>query len=662
MDPLVQTTETTKYPSFPLNLNKQKGCCGGNKKQDAQSVTPSASNSLFFCACKNQYQPNADCEFQQFLENYVPVPNNINNNPHDSPIASSNGSSNGNILLSNNDVVTSNNYNELSDFLNPTDHTKANTSCLLCKIRHRKCDYHLSVCNHCAKEHRSFCIYINNVKRGPKRQSKKNSESSEDLQNLSPETIDLIYRTIYNNINNIRSEEEIIVKLSFDLFKKIVNYLIPISSQEDIYERMKISLQASTTPFIGDLDYFKRYFHKIGEKEVAFMSILQAICLQRLNEKKLAHKCYERARGKLSFVFDHVSDFELITIYCYVSIYLIGEGERQLADYYLNHVKFYVKEFQPQSYEAQFLLCTILQTEIILQENDENLLKHLEQILILFSKDAPLNNNNPNLQDTLTQATVKYVSNYVTTSNKKMFVKGTCRMPEIDSNVHRQLKILFATQDKQQQQLSYQLNQLEALGGCIPSITSNSFQFSLPLNSNVNNNQHNTLNQKITQINNAIQNIQNFYGKLDYNGNTFIMTLYGIVILTQWKIGSDDSLIESRRCADLITKCTEYDDFSISSYSVAVPVSLASKVHLFALRNVLMSNSMIIHEYAQQLFEYLSLDFEALDLMAKKYPIVQTKYANLIREISNALSSYIELSTNQPNRFIKLHNLSQPLM
>ncbi|KAG2387590.1 hypothetical protein C9374_001184 [Naegleria lovaniensis] len=120
-------------------------------------------------------------------------------------------------------------------------------------------------CTHCAKENRTFCLYIGNVKRGPKKH-KDDMEDEDETSVLSKENIDGIYKIIYQNIANIKSDPQVISKLSFELFKKIVDKLLPNSERDLVHQIVKVALLPPTEPFTGDMDYYFKYFYKLEKK------------------------------------------------------------------------------------------------------------------------------------------------------------------------------------------------------------------------------------------------------------------------------------------------------------------------------------------------------------------------------------------------------------
>ncbi|EFC44169.1 hypothetical protein NAEGRDRAFT_79829 [Naegleria gruberi] len=668
-------TENNPYPSFPLNLRRNQnnqviapspsstttinsinnnnsnnnnnnntnktGCCGGSNKNNQQANTTSNNNvspnnppqGMHYCACKNSYQPGAsDCEFQQFITKFANVPNTTPSPNSGSTSPPSSVTPEDNLSMHTSTVEKA--------------LPKANTSCLLCKLRHRKCDYSHPSCTHCMKENRQFCLYISNVKRGPKKQ--KDDVDSMDLDTITKDNIDTIYKTIYQNISNIKADNEVVSKLSFQLFSKIVDKLLPRSAKEDIYELMRVALHPTNEVFSGDMDHFYKYFYKIGEKEIALVSILQAIALQRLNYKQLAARLYEKARSKMSVIFDHVSDFKLIAVYVFVAIYLLGDGDRPRAEYFLNHVKFYVKEFQPTMHEAQFLLRTVLLSESILQDNYDQLLKHYENILLFFTPQQ----HDP---ENLPQSAINSISSYIVNSNEKMFKPGRCRIGDADSNgeLKRQLIHLREIIDKSNQEypIGYQ-HLLDSLLNSNDDINNLCINFK-PESSE-------PLEQKIEQINMAIENIRKQYGSWDFLGNTFISMLYSIVILHKHKsFNTDEISVDAVKCADMITKSTEYDDFSLSSFPASIPLSIACKIHMSSMRNILRSSTLIIHEYSEQLRNYLQNDCDALQMLTAKFPLVEKRFSTLVKDAQQALGKYAEMRMTQPQRFVSLDSISK---
>jgi len=469
----------------------------------------------------------------------------------------------------------------------------------------------------------------------------------------SKENIDSVYRNIYTNISNIRSDPDVISRLSFGLLKKIVDKILPNSERDEIHQLCKMALQPQNEPFVGEMDFYYKYFYKIGEKEIALVSVLQAICLQRLNEKSMGSRMFEKARSKISVIFDHVSDFKLIAIYIFCAMYLLGEGEKQRAEYFLNHVKFYVKEFQPNMQEAQFLLRTVLLSESVLQESNEQILKHYENILLFFT---PLEDNSN--QNQPSQSALDSISSYVVTSNERIFKAGSCKYGETEPNVelHKQLNHLKVLMEKNTQNFPMEYEHL--LSNLLNSKESMKY---LSMISESSPKQSESMELKIKQINSAIENIRSKYGTWDFLGNTFIMMLYCIIILTQQKSFNDDISVDAMKCADMISKCTEYDDFSLSSFPAGIPLSIACRIHLQSLKTVLNSTSLIITEYAEQLTQYLQLDFDALEMLIKKFPLLDRRFSNLLKDANLALRRYAEAKRLQPEKFVSLNTISQQL-
>ncbi|KAG2387591.1 hypothetical protein C9374_001185 [Naegleria lovaniensis] len=283
---------------------------------------------------------------------------------------------------------------------------------------------------------------------------------------------------------------------------------------------------------------------------------------------------YEKARSKISAMFDQVSDFKLIAVYIFLAIFLIGEGERQKAEYYLNHVKFYVKEFQPNMQEAQFLLRTVLLSESILQESYEQLLRHYENILLYFTPNS-----------STSQTNINTISSYITASNEKMFRGGNCRIStDSGDDLKKQLshlKTLIETNNTE-----YPLGYHQLLDSLMKS-SNNSSPYAVSISSSTVHSEN--LDKKVEQINMAIENIRSIYGQWDFLGNTFIMMLYSIIILHHHKQFNDEELsIDAVKCADMITKTTECnDDFSLSSFPASIPISIACRIHLTSLKTVL---------------------------------------------------------------------------
>lgn len=210
---------------------------------------------------------------------------------------------------------------------------KADTSCLLCKIRHRKCDYLFPCCSNCAKENRSFCLYMKKQSQISQSSSPMMSSSefllsdteAESISSLLPkENIESIYKTIYNNISSLKSSPEITSKLSYEIFLKIILKVLPSTDREQILQFMKVSLFPQTEKFVGSLEYFYKYFHDLGENDCSFIWTCQAMCFQRIDNFALAKMQYEKARSRMAIVFDNVSDFKTMLTYSWLAIYLIG--------------------------------------------------------------------------------------------------------------------------------------------------------------------------------------------------------------------------------------------------------------------------------------------------------------------------------------------------
>ncbi|KAG2377752.1 hypothetical protein C9374_008837 [Naegleria lovaniensis] len=545
-------------------------------------------------------------------------------------------------------------------------HSKADTSCLLCKIRHRKCDYLFPCCSNCVKENRSFCLYA-------KRQCQISHSSStmtsspfllseteaESISSLLPkDNIESICKTIYNNISSIKSSQEITNKLSYDVFLKIILKVLPTTDKEQILQFMRVSLLPQTEKFVGSLEYFYKYFHVLGENDCSFIWTCQAMCFQRINEFALAKTQYEKARSRMAIVFDNVSDFNTMLTYSWLAIYLIGAGERQKAEYILNNVKFYVKEFHPEAERAHCLLRTVLLSESFLRSNYlDELLESYETVLTFFTPKETINYS-------LSKDAVENVSKYVISSNEKMFqVQKPTKTNRETSSLKQQLsklkEVFEYNKDKQDyQDLPLGFHQL------IDSLSSSSSSDGGDeLNSERQVPECTTENVEhtIKQISVAVENIKTIFGPSDFVGNTFMTMLYSIVILKKHKSFKGEISLEAIKYADLISKSTQFEDFKYSSYGVAVPISLACRVHVQCLKNILSSVSLIITEYADRLLTFIDMDYRSLDMLARRFPLVDQKYRTLLKDAALTVERFQMMRLNEPSRFVTLEYISQNL-
>nr|CAG4711820.1 unnamed protein product [Naegleria fowleri] len=537
---------------------------------------------------------------------------------------------------------------------------KHETSCLLCKIRHRKCDYCYPFCTHCSKEGRTFCLYLQGKKTSKQQEEQdlKNDmfvvtgdEEDNISKNITRENMDTIYKNVHNNISGIKCGPEITSKLSYSLAMKLMGKILPVAERDLLSQLLKVSLAPQNEKFVGNLEYFYKYFNTLEDTDRAMMYILQCLCLQRIGEKKLGREQFEKARSKMSTIFDHVSNFKLVSVYALVVAYLVGEGEKQKAEYYLNHVKFYVKEFQPTSENAHYLLRTALFSESFLQSNNyDQLLTHFENILVFFTpKEAA--------SYSLSEDAAETVSKYVASSNEQIFSAKEPKTPNPEkAQLKKQLAELKHFVDKNKQEYPIGFHQLfDSL-----STSSEGSEHDDEFNDSQQEEPNENVEKKIKQINIAIENIKAIFGTTDYIGNMFMTFLYSIVILRKHRSFKGEISLEAIKYADLISKTTQCEDFIYSSFPCSVPISLACKVHLQSLKNILNnSTSLIIAEYAEKLITYLNMDYNALKMLANRFQLVDQKYNKLLLETLATLENFQQMKENDPTRFISLQHLSQ---
>ena len=329
----------------------------------------------------------------------------------------------------------------------------------------------------------------------------------------------------------------------------------------------------------------------------------------------------------------------------------LGEGEKQKAEYYLNHVKFYVKEFQPTSENAHYLLRTALFSESFLQSNNyDQLLTHFENILVFFTpKEAA--------SYSLSEDAAETVSKYVASSNEQIFSAKEPKTPNPEkAQLKKQLAELKHFVDKNKQEYPIGFHQLfDSL-----STSSEGSEHDDEFNDSQQEEPNENVEKKIKQINIAIENIKAIFGTTDYIGNMFMTFLYSIVILRKHRSFKGEISLEAIKYADLISKTTQCEDFIYSSFPCSVPISLACKVHLQSLKNILNnSTSLIIAEYAEKLITYLNMDYNALKMLANRFQLVDQKYNKLLLETLATLENFQQMKENDPTRFISLQHLSQ---
>ncbi|KAG2377751.1 hypothetical protein C9374_008836 [Naegleria lovaniensis] len=527
---------------------------------------------------------------------------------------------------------------------------KHETSCLLCKIRHRKCDYLYPSCTHCSKETRTFCLYLQGKTQKPKQHEERDHKNElfmitgEEEDNITKyitrENIDTIYKNVHNNISSIKCGPEITSKLSYSLSMKLMAKILPKAERDLLSQLLKVSL----------FPHIARQANR-ADTDRAMMYILQCLCLQRIGEKKLGREQFEKARSKMSAMFDHVSDFKLMAVYALVVAYLVGEGDKQKAEYYLNHVKFYVKEFQPTSENAHYLLRTALFSESFLQSNNhDQLLTHFENVLLFFTpKEAA--------SYSLSKDATDAVSKYIASSNEQMFSVKEPKKPNPEkTELKRQLSELKHLVEQNRQEYPMGYHQLfDSL-----STSSEGSEYDDEFTHTSEREEPNeNLENKIKQINIAVENIKAIFGTTDYIGNMFMTFLYSIVILRKHRSFKGEISLEAIKYADLISKTTQYEDFIYSSFPCSVPISLACRVHLQSLKNILITTSLIIAEYAEKLVSFLNMDYQALKMLAKRFPLVDQKYNKLLQDVQVTLENFQQMKDKEPSRFMSLQHLSQ---